>query len=215
MAAILTLAQRKGGAGKTTLAIHLAIGWLRAGRRVAMIDVDPQGSLAQWAALRGSATGPAGDGLSVTAVSGWRLVRELDRAKREADFVIVDSPPHAELDSRAAIRAADLVVVPVQPSPLDAWATRATLEVARAEKRPTLLVLNRVAPRARLVQDIAAELAGGGARLATSTLGNRTAFAASIAAGAGVEEHEPAGAAAGEMIHLRAEIEAILAARRD
>jgi chromosome partitioning protein len=215
MAAILTLAQRKGGAGKTTLAIHLAVGWRRAGRRVAMIDVDPQGSLAQWAELRRAALEKPEEGFSVTAVSGWRLVRELDRARREADFVIVDSPPHAELDSRAAIRAADLVVVPVQPSPLDAWATRATLEAARAEKRPTLLVLNRVVPRARLTQEIAAELAAGVARLATASLGSRTAFAASIAAGTGVEDHEPGSAAAGEIIHLRAEIEAILAERRD
>jgi chromosome partitioning protein len=215
MAAILTLAQRKGGAGKTTLAIHLATGWRRAGRRVAMIDVDPQGSLAQWAALRRSITQTPEDGFSVAAVSGWRLVRELDRAKREADFVIVDSPPHAELDSRAAIRAADLVVVPVQPSPLDVWATRATLELARAEKRPAILVLNRVLPRARLLHEVTAQLADGTARLASATLGNRTAFATSISAGKGVEDYEPSGAAAGEMITLRAEIEAILAARHD
>jgi chromosome partitioning protein len=213
MASILTLAQRKGGAGKTSLAIHLAVGWARAGRRVAMLDVDPQASLGRWAALRRQMRGAAADGVTVAAVAGWKLGLEIERARREADLVILDSPPHAELDARAAIRAADLVVVPVQPSPLDAWATQATLDAARGEKRPALLVLNRVAPRTRLTQEIAAELAGGPVRVAETTLGNRIAFAASIAAGEGVEEHEPGGAAADEIARLRAEIEAILTAR--
>lgn len=213
MASILALAQRKGGAGKTSLAIHLAIGWLRAGKRIAMLDVDPQGSLARWAALRRETKGGAEPGFSVAAVPGWKLALELDRLRRDVDFVILDTPPHAELDARAAIRAADLVLVPVQPSPLDAWATQATLEVASAEKRRALLVLNRVVARARLTQDIAASLAEGAVAVAATTLGNRTAFAASIAAGEGVEEHEPDGAAATEMAQLRAEIEAALAAR--
>lgn len=213
MAIILTLAQRKGGAGKTSLAIHLGVGWSLAGRRVAMFDVDPQGSLAAWAALRRGRADGAQDRLSVAAVSGWKLGLELDRARRDADIVILDSPPHAELDAKAAIRAADLVLVPVQPSPLDAWATGATLDVARAEKRSALVVMNRVVARARLTQEIAAKLADGTVRIADAALGNRTAFAASIAAGEGVEEYEPAGAAAGEIQALRAEIETILKPR--
>ncbi len=211
MASILALAQRKGGAGKTSLAIHLAGGWARAGRRVAMLDVDPQESLARWAALRRSHAGASAGHLAVTAVAGWKLGLELERARRAAEIVILDSPPHAELDARAAIRAADLVVVPVQPSPLDSWATQATLDIARGERRPALIVLNRVAPRTRLAQEIAGVLAGGPARVAATTLGNRTAFAASIAAGAGVEAYEPGGAAADEIARLRGEIEALLA----
>jgi chromosome partitioning protein len=213
MASILALAQRKGGAGKTSLAIHLAIGWFRSGRRVAMLDVDPQGSLARWAELRRATRGGDEPGFSVAAVSGWKLGIELERLRRDADFVILDTAPHAELDARSAIRAADLVLVPVQPSPLDAWATQATLDAARAEKRRALLVLNRVVARARLTQDIAASLAQGPVAVAAATLGNRTAFAASIAAGEGVEEHEPDGTAAAEIAQLRAEIEAAHAAR--
>ncbi|MFZ9635526.1 MAG: hypothetical protein ACO3EK_17040 [Alphaproteobacteria bacterium] len=122
----------------------------------------------------------------------------------------MDSPPHAELDARAAIRAADLVVIPVQPSPMDLWATQATVEMARAERRRALLVLNRIAPRTRLAQEIAAALGAGDVRLAATTLGNRTAFASSLAGGSSVEEEEPGGAAAGEALHLRAEIEEML-----
>jgi chromosome partitioning protein len=208
MAAIITLAQRKGGAGKTTLAAHLAAGWALAGRRVSAVDVDPQGSLARWGELRAALAGAAA--LPVAKVSGWRLALELERLRREAEIVVVDSPPHAELDARAAIRAADLVVIPVQPSPMDLWATQATVEMARAERRRALLVLNRIAPRTRLAQEIAAALGAGDVRLAATTLGNRTAFASSLAGGSSVEEEEPGGAAAGEVLHLRAEIEDML-----
>lgn len=208
MAAIITFAQRKGGAGKTTLAAHLAAGWALAGRRVSAVDVDPQGSLARWGELRAALAGAAA--LPVAKVSGWRLALELERLRREAEIVVVDSPPHAELDARAAIRAADLVVIPVQPSPMDLWATQATVEMARAERRRALLVLNRIAPRTRLAQEIAAALGAGDVRLATTTLGNRTAFASSLAGGSSVEEEEPGGAAAGEALHLRAEIEEML-----
>jgi chromosome partitioning protein len=213
MASIITLAQRKGGAGKTTLAAHLAAGWAVSGRRVAVLDVDPQRSLSQWVEIRRQAQGGGDVGFTAIAVSGWKLGLELDRLRRDHDVILIDSPPHAEMDSRAAIRAADLVVVPVQPSPMDLWATQATLDVARAENRPALLVLNRVAPRARLTQEIAARLSEGGVRLASTTLGNRTAFAASLAAGEGVEAFEPSGAAAGEMIRLRDEIDEALRLR--
>lgn len=213
MTTIITLAQRKGGAGKTTLAAHLAVGWSAAGRRVALLDVDPQGSLSRWAEIRRDAGRSDAPGWHAIAVAGWKLGLELDRLRRDHDLIVIDSPPHAEMDSRAAIRAADLVVIPVQPSPMDLWATQATVEICRAEGRRALLVLNRVAPRTRLTQEIAASLGKGEIRVAATTLGNRTGFAASLAEGAGIEEFEPSGAAAGEIIHLRAEIDELLNSR--
>ncbi len=211
MASVVAFAQRKGGGGKTTLAAHLACAWAAFGKRVAVVDVDPQRSLTQWIELRRSARG--GDvGFTAVAVSGWKLSLELDRLRRDHDVVVIDSPPHADMDARVAIRASDLVVIPVQPSPMDVWATRATLELAKAEGRRSLLVLNRVAPRTRLTQEIAASLAQGEIRLARTTLANRTAFAASLAVGKGVGEYEPSGPAAGEIAHLLAEIDDMLVA---
>ena len=211
MASIVTFAQRKGGGGKTTLAAHLATAWAALGRRVAIVDVDPQRSLTQWIELRRAKRGEAG--FTAIAVSGWKLGLELDRLRRDHDIVVIDSPPHADMDARVAIRASDLVVIPVQPSPMDVWATRATLDLARTEDRRALLVLNRVAPRTRLTQEIAASLGHGEIRLARTTLANRTAYAASLAAGASVGEYEPSGAAAGEIAHLLAEIDDVLAGR--
>ena len=72
---------------------------------------------------------------------------------------MIDAPPHAETEARIAVRVARLVVVRVQPSPLDLWATAETLKMAQDERRRLLVVLNRVPPRSRLTEDIAADLA--------------------------------------------------------
>ena len=107
--AVVSIAQQKGGAGKTTLAIQLGIAWRVAGRRVAMLDIDPQASLFTWFNLRRRRVGDDEGGLVVQGLSGWRLGGELGRLRREFDVVIVDTPPHAESDARGAIRAAEAV----------------------------------------------------------------------------------------------------------
>src|SRR5438105_9498362 len=91
MATVITVAQQKGGAGKTTLAANLAAA-LAADRRVALLDIDPQKSLTRWNELRKARNGAAG-AITFSEVSGWRLRGELDRLKREHDVVLIDSPP--------------------------------------------------------------------------------------------------------------------------
>lgn len=201
---VIVIAQQKGGAGKTTLAIQLAVAWQRAGKRVAMLDVDPQGSLAAWRGMRdhtvGEETGPVVDSLS-----GWRLGNRLSAAADDADLVVVDSPPHAETDAKSAIRAADLVILPIQPTMLDLWATEATLDLAAAEKTAALLVLNRVPPRSTAADAVAAEIKTRKWPLARARLGNRQAFAASINEGKGVIETARTSAAGKEIDALAKE----------
>jgi chromosome partitioning protein len=205
-ARIITIAQQKGGSGKTTLAAQLAIVWAREGRRLALLDIDPQASLAAWVELRRARLGAAALGFEFAALSGWRGADWIERHAREADFVIIDSPPHAELETRIALRAATLVLVPLQPSPLDLWSSRTTVRLARDEGRPTLAVLNRVPPRSSLTETVTAELARDGVKLAAATLGSRVAFAQAMAQGRGVVESAPGGLAAAEIAALAREV---------
>lgn len=205
-ARIITIAQQKGGAGKTTLAAQLAIVWALQGRRLALLDIDPQGSLAAWAELRRARLGEAALGFEFAAQSGWRASEWVERHARDADIVLVDSPPHAELEARIALRAATLVVVPLQPSPLDLWSTGTTLNLARAESRPILAVLNRVPARSSLIATVTAQLARDGVFVAKARLGSRVAFAQAMAQGSGVVESAPFSLAAAEIAALAAEI---------
>ncbi len=204
MAIVITVAQQKGGAGKTTLAAHLAAA-LAADRRVALLDIDPQRSLSRWHALRiARANAPAE--IHLSQVSGWRLAAELEKLKRSHDVVLIDSPPQIDTDARLAIRSADLVVVPVQPSPPDLWAAEGTLKLALAEKRRAVLVLNRTPKASKLRSTVEAEIARQGFRLCSAVLGNRAGFANAFAAGLGVTETAPRSLAATELQALLAEI---------
>ncbi len=205
-ARVITIAQQKGGAGKTTLAAQLAVVWALQDKRLAVLDIDPQGSLAAWVELRRARLGDAGLGFEFAALSGWRAGEWVERHVREADFVIVDSPPHAEMEARVALRAASLVVVPLQPSPLDLWSAATTLRLAREENRPVLAVLNRVPARSSLVETIVAELTRDGIPIAAAMLGSRVAFAQAMAQGRGVVESAPSSIAAAEIAALAQEI---------
>lgn len=210
-ATIITTAQQKGGAGKTTLAAHLAIAWAGSGKRVAIVDIDPQASLATWFAMRAESQGktPATFGkgaLGHHAIAGWRVAAKAAKLARDHDIVLIDSPPHADTEARFAIAAADLVVIPVQPSPMDLWASKATLALAAAEKTPALLVFNRVPPRAKLNEIMTRAAKDLGAPIAKTRIGNRVALASSMVGGLGVTEAEPRSRAATEITALAREV---------
>ena len=202
MAVVITVAQQKGGTGKTTIAANIAAA-LGAGCRVALLDTDPQKTLARWFGLRGDRK-PT---LTFSAVSGWRLSSELDRLRSSHDVVVIDSPPQIETDARIAIRAATLVLVPVQPSPPDLWAAEGTLKLAEAERRAARVVLNRVPTASRLRTAVESEIAARGFPLMRAALGNRTGFAMAFAAGLGVTEAAPRSTATSEVRDLVSELQ--------
>jgi chromosome partitioning protein len=203
VAKIITIAQQKGGAGKTTMAAHLAVAWAASGRRrVAVIDTDPQGSLGQWFKVREARMGEGKATMHFSAISGWRVRSEIDRLARTHDLIIIDSPPHTDAEARTAIRAADLVVIPLQPSPMDVWATSATIQICKQERVPVKMVLNRVHPQAKLTQAISGDMIG----LTANRFGNRVVFAGSLMQGYGVTEAAPNSLAADEVRALAKEI---------
>lgn len=202
---VITITQQKGGSGKTTLAAHLAVAFARlAGKRVALLDTDPQGSLGRWFMAR--AEHLAAPDLAFRTASAWGARYEAQGLAKDHDIVIIDTPPRMGIDGRPAIETARLAVIPVSPSPVDLWATEPTLEMVRAQGKPALMVLNRVNARARLTAEMIAALQALGAATAATHIGNRVILAAAMGDGGTVFERQPSGPAAGEIAALAAEV---------
>ncbi|WP_421982414.1 ParA family partition ATPase [Roseibium sp.] len=200
---ILTVAQQKGGSGKTTLAAHLAVALAKhSGEPVAILDVDPQGSLGTWFEAREATLGEDETGLEFRTASGWGARREARSLARSHGYVVVDTPPKTDTDAKPAIDAADFVIVPVQPTPVDLWATSQTIDLANRESTPALLVLNRVPPRASLTGEMAEAIAESGYETLNARLGNRTVFASAMGRGIAVTEDAPSSKAAIEVASL-------------
>lgn len=198
MGRIVTFAQQKGGAGKTTVLTQLAHHWLAAGQSVALVDLDPQGSLSRWASMRTDMT--------CTASSDWKAGSDIRAAARKADLVLVDCPGNADILLRATIRDSDLVVAPAQPSMMDLWALEPVLEMARKEKTPLRVVLNRVPPTGRAAQD-AREIIKD--NLLDEQIGNRVIFQQAFASSKAAAELQPRSKAAAEVAALAKALDAI------
>jgi chromosome partitioning protein len=196
MTKIIAVAQQKGGAGKTMLATQLGVA-LAEGRRVALLDIDPQGSLDTWGRLRATAA-RAKVALTVEAVAGWRLGKTLDALAASHALILIDTPPVLDSDARRAIRAADLVLVPLNPAPPDLWAAEGTLRLAAEEHRRIALAFNRAPAASRLRKRLEAEISARGLILLPA-LGNRVAYANAFAEGLGVTEAGPTTQAAAEL----------------
>ena len=190
----IAIINAKGGAGKTTLALHLAVTDVQQGRNVAVLDLDPQGTAAGWGERRGSSA-PV-----VLATAPSRLDAERERvAGAGADVVYLDTPPRwagADTAARVAASAADLMVVPLRPSFVDLEATVATLERIQAVTAARVVaVLNGCATRGSDADDAEQALADRGVEVCPVRIGQRVVFARSLHTGQVAQELEPTGKA--------------------
>lgn len=203
---VITVAQQKGGAGKTTIAAHLAVAFSQRGKRVAVIDIDPQGSLTHWHKIREKKFGEDFTGLKFSGISGWRLPNEIERIRGEVDVVIIDSPPHTQTETKTAIRIADFVLIPAQPSPTDLWATAETIKLVTEERIPHRVLLNRTVLNSKLLKDIEKEFSS----VFKAKIGNRISFASSMLEGRTVTEIAPSSAASEEIKDILKELSSML-----
>ena len=201
---VTAVINQKGGAGKTTLAMNLAAGLARRAETV-VIDLDPQGSSRQWASL-GSAPFPA----TVKQIAGKWDARTLHQSYRAYRHMVLDCPP--SIDSHAslqALRACDVALIPVLPSPVDLWASlRLPQEIEEARKANSslkaYLVLNQLEPRSALSAAMHEALAEFGVPVLRATIRRRAAYRSAALEGVSVYQMGSRGGPAA------AEIEAII-----
>jgi chromosome partitioning protein len=200
MADMKTIAveSQKGGSGKTTTTLNLAVAAGLAGKTVVVIDLDPQASAAGWKDSRRADT-PV-----VVSVPASRLPQALQAAREGgADLALIDTAPHAESAALAAAKAADLILIPTRPGILDLRAIGTTADLAKIAGKPAFVVLNAIPPGAtRLIEDARAAAAVHGIEVAPVVIEQRAALSHSLTAGQTAQEYEPEGKAAEEIARL-------------
>ncbi|MEK6734135.1 MAG: ParA family partition ATPase [Pseudomonadota bacterium] len=195
---VISVAQQKGGAGKSTLVAHLGAALSKFGKKVAIIDTDPQQTILNWFNVRKDNEFVNKFNLDVSSSTGWKINNEVSKFYKH-DFILIDSPPHMETETKSIIRAADLVIVPCQPSPNDLWATKATLEIINNENKPMALVINRCPPQSKLLKTIEDQF---DKNIKRYYLGNRVAHPSAMLTGLTSIETEPNSIAAREILQI-------------
>jgi chromosome partitioning protein len=193
---IIVLASRKGGAGKTTLSCHLAVEAERAGAGpVAIIDTDEMAGLSKWWDARKTET-------PILTRAEPDLSSALDVLRAHGiKTVIVDTPPAMNLSVADTISLADLVLIPVQPSPDDLRAVGATVEMVNAAKKKLVFIINRVKPRVKLTGEAAIALSQHGV-VSPTFVWDRIDYAAAKVDGLTAPEIDPHSQAAKEIREL-------------
>ena len=201
---IISVLNQKGGVGKTTLAIHISHALVLKGYSVLLVDADPQGSARDWAAAREEEAMPP---FPVVGLDRPTIHRDLPALMKDFDHAVIDGPPRVSDLARSAIIAADLVVVPIQPSPYDIWAASEIVKLILEasvfkEKLKSVFVINRKIVNTAIGRDVVEALEQYPIPVLKASISQRVAFAESAATGSTVLETDNKGSAALEVMAL-------------
>jgi chromosome partitioning protein len=203
---VITIAQQKGGTGKTTLAVHLALAFTNYHNfKVAIIDTDPQGSLGKWFMIREEKK-LSNNNLTFKTASLWGAQYESKTLKKDHDIVIIDTPPKIESDARPSIESADLVLIPMAASHVDFWATGAIVEIAKKANKKILIQINRSSQRSKLISKTNDFIKSLNLSATKTIIGNRQIFASSMGEGKTAVEKQKKGNAVEEIKNLSEQI---------
>ncbi len=193
----IAIISQKGGTGKTTMALNMAVASEAIGQSAVIVDLDPQASAKAWHDSRED------ESPVVISSHASRLDDVLKAAKENgAGLTIIDTAPHSESDALKSARAADLILIPCRPAILDLRAIASTKELADLAKTPAVAVINAAPPRGHLADEAAEAIKGYGLEVAPVTIAHRAAFVHSLTLGQTALEYEPEGKAAQEVTAL-------------
>lgn len=193
----ISILSQKGGTGKTTLALNLAVAAGAGGIASVIIDLDPQASAKEWSKSREREE-------PVVISAHASQLEDVVAAAQEngAALCIIDTAPHSERDALAAARAADLILIPCRPTVLDLRAVTSTKELADLARVPALAVINAAPPRGHLADEAMEAIKSYGLEVAPLIVTQRAAFVHSLTLGKTVLEYEPGSKAADEVREL-------------
>jgi chromosome partitioning protein len=193
----LAFLSQKGGSGKTTLAVHIAVAAAKGRENTVIIDTDPQASASVW----GQARGPKDPHVLKTNAVGTRTLMEEAQVK-SCHFAVIDTAPHTISGIDVIAAAVDYLLIPCRPSVFDLAAIESSVKIAKAARKPAAFVLNACAARGPEVDQAKEVLVRHGYPVAPVTIGDRKAFARAIISGEAVTEFDPDGKAAKEITAL-------------